>query len=255
MRAVNLIPADQRGGAAVGAGRSEGGAYALLGLLAGVAVLALLYGVADHQIASRKSEAAHVSAQAQAAQAQAASLAPYTSFIATREARQQAVATLVNSRFDWAHAFHEFGRVLPSGISISSLNGTVGTAEATPGAAKPAAASAASASAASAGASSSVASATPPGSLPTFTLSGCATSQREVAVMLERLRLMDGASNVTLQSSTKGASSGSGGCANTDPAFTAQVAFYALPASSAPIASTTTVAVATPATSSGATIR
>ena len=36
MRAVNLIPAGQRSGASVGAGRSQGGAYAVLALLANV---------------------------------------------------------------------------------------------------------------------------------------------------------------------------------------------------------------------------
>jgi Tfp pilus assembly protein PilN len=244
MRAVNLIPAEQRGGAPVGAGQSEGGAYALLGMLAGLAVLALLYGIAHHQIASRKTQAAAVSAQAQQAQTAAQALAPYTSFIAMREARLQAVSTLVNSRFDWAHVFHEFGRVLPTGISISSLDGTVGTGTTTTAAPAAAAGTATSATSASA-----VASATPPGSLPTFTLTGCATNQREVARMLTRLRLMDGASNVTLQSSTKGASSGSGAtsgaCPEKAPVFTAQIAFDPLPASAAKISSTTTVAQTT----------
>lgn len=241
MRAVNLIPAEQRGGAPVGAGQSEGGAYALLGLLAGLAVLALLYGMAHHQIASRKAEAAAVSAQAQQAQTAAQALAPYTSFIAVREARLQAVSTLINTRFDWAHVFHEFGRVLPAGISISSLDGTVATGTATT-----AAAPAAAATSTAATSSSAVASATPPGSVPTFTLGGCATSQREVALMLARLRLMDGVSNVTLQSSTKGASSPggatSGSCPENAPAFTAQIAFDPLPASAAKLSSTATVA-------------
>jgi len=48
VRAVNLVPVDQRGGSAPGAGRSEGGAYAVLVLLAGLAGLALLYGTARH---------------------------------------------------------------------------------------------------------------------------------------------------------------------------------------------------------------
>jgi Tfp pilus assembly protein PilN len=257
MRAVNLIPAEQRGGAPVGAGESEGGAYALLGLLAGIAVLALLYGIAHHQVTSRKAQAATATAQAQRAQAAAQSLAPYTSFIAMREQRMQAVETLVNSRFDWAHVFHEFGRVLPSGISISSLDGTVGTTT-TPAAPSPSASSTGATGAAS---SSPVASATPPGSLPTFTLTGCASSQQDVALMLERLRLMDGASNVTLQSSTKGGGSASSGtCPPSAPAFTAQIAFAPLPTSTAKITSTATVAQTTPATAgtpstSGATAR
>ena len=44
----------------------------------------------------------------------------------------------------------------------------------------------------------------PAGSVPTFTLAGCATSQTEVAQTLDRLRLIDGVSEVTLQSSTQG---------------------------------------------------
>jgi hypothetical protein len=66
-------------------------------------------------------------------------------------------------------------------------------------------------------------------------LSGCATSQSEVALTLNRLRLIDGVSEVTLQSSTKesgsGGSAGSGGCGHY-PAFAVQVAFAPLPAAS-----------------------
>ena len=64
-------------------------------------------------------EAATLTAKAQRAQARAAALAPYTSFAAMREQRVQAVETLVDSRFDWAHAFHELGRVLPPQASRS----------------------------------------------------------------------------------------------------------------------------------------
>ena len=52
-----------------------------------------------------------------------------------------------------------------------------------------------------------VTSATPPGSVPTFTLGGCATSQSEVALTLQRLRLIDGVGDVSLKSSTKAGSS------------------------------------------------
>ncbi len=258
MRAVNLIPSDQRSGGSVGAGRSGGGAYAVVVLLVGLALLALLYGKAKNQLSSDKTQVAAVTNQAQQAQAEAGRLAPYTSFIALREARTQAVAQLVNSRFDWAHAFHELGRVLPPEISINSLTGAVGsttTGGGAPAAAAPhasassAAPAAASASSASSGA---VASSTPPGTVPTFTLGGCATSQPAVALMLERLRLIDGVSEVTLQSSTKSSSGtsssgagGGGGCPKRAATFTAQVTFDPLPtvaaasaAASKPVADT-----------------
>ena len=68
---------------------------------------------------------ATLNAQAQVAQAQAARLAPYVSFMALHEQRVQAVSQLVDSRFDWAHAFHEIGRVLPKDASLASISGTI----------------------------------------------------------------------------------------------------------------------------------
>jgi hypothetical protein len=252
MRAVNLLPPEQRSRFAGGVGRSQGGAYAVLAALAGIAILAVLYGIASHQISSRRAQVASLSAQAARAKAAAAQLAPYTSFQALREQRMQAVAQLVDSRFDWAHAFHELGRVLPKDASISTLTGNVGAAG-KPGSggsaasSSPSGASGSSSGASGAGAggaaasSSTASSATPPGSVPVFLLAGCATSQSEVALTLQRLRLIDGVSEVTLQSSTKsaaGVSGGEAGCPAHDPAFSVQITFAALPAGPLPGTST-----------------
>jgi Tfp pilus assembly protein PilN len=245
MRAVNLIPSEERrDGSGIPTGRSEGAIFAVLGLLAGLIVLALLYGRADHQVASRRAEVASLQARAQQEQARAGELAPYTSFVQMREQREQAVTALVSSRFDWAQTFHELGRVLPPGqVSLTSVEGTIG---ATPGASGSSASTASTAStaasakagssaSASGGSASSVTSATPPGSIPTFKLAGCAVSQAEVALMLQRLRLIVGVKEVSLQSSTaSGASGGAGGggagsCPSGAPVFTAQVVFDALP--------------------------
>jgi Tfp pilus assembly protein PilN len=243
MRAINLIPADQRSGQPVGAGRSQGGAYAVLVLVGGLALMAFLYGQAKHELTSRSGQVASLAAQAQQAQAAAERLSPYTSFIAMREQRMQAVDGLVDSRFDWAHALHEFGRVLPSQTSISSLSGTIGAAGA-------------SVSASAGGA----ASATPSGAVPTFALAGCATSQEEVALTLQRLRLMDGVKEVTLQNSTEssstssaGASSASGGCSGRDATFTASVIFDPLPSSTQVAAASRVVSNSTSAGSTSAT--
>jgi len=260
MKAFNLIPAEERGGAGIGAGKSGGGAFVVLGLLGLLAIFALLYGAARHQISSRRGEVATLNAQAQVAQAQATQLAPYVSFMALHEQRVQAVSQLVDSRFDWAHAFHEIGRVLPKDASLASISGTIaGASVAAATSAAPAAPATTSSSATSSTAASvAVTSATPPGSIPTFTLSGCATSQAEVALTLDHLRLIDGVGEVTLQSSTKAAGSGgggsssSGGCAGSDPVFAMQVAFEPLPsvATTGSTSSTSTAAAsaATPAT-------
>jgi Tfp pilus assembly protein PilN len=244
MRAVNLMTTDERRGPSIPTGRSGGGAYVVLVLLGGLAVFALLYGLADHAISSRRSEVAALTARAQQAQARAGALSPYTSFLQMREQRVQTVTQLVDSRFDWAQAFHELGRVLPPGkVSLASLAGTVG------------AGSSAGASRSSTASGSSTTSATPPGSIPTFSLAGCATSQAEVALMLDRLRLIEGVSEVTLQSSTKSGSSGAGGssggsCEGGNVSFTAQVTFDALPSVSTAGGSSSAGSVSTAASTS-----
>jgi Tfp pilus assembly protein PilN len=225
MRAVNLIPAEERVATTGIPGRSEGAAYLVLVLLAGIALLAVLYGHAHRQIASKQGQLASLNARAQQKQAQASGLAAYTSFTSLRQEREHAVSELVDSRFDWAHSFHELGRVLPRTASISSIQGAVGSATAS-----------GSSSGGSARASTGLASATPPGSVPQFTLTGCATSQAQVALMLNRLRLMDGVSEVTLQNSTKSGSSasgpgaGSGQCPASAPTFTVGLTFAPMPA-------------------------
>jgi len=226
MKAVNLIPSDQRRSTSA-IGRSGGGAYAVLGVIGGLAIMAFLYGSADRQVSSRRTQAASLTARAQQAQADVAQLAPYTSFIALREQRLQAVSQLVNTRFDWAHSLHELGRVLPHDASLLSLSGSVGTT--TP----------VSASSSASTTSTAVTSATPAGTVPTFTLDGCATNQAEVALTLQRLRLVDGVSEVTLLSSVKATpgsstSSSAGSCPGQDPAFQVEVAFDPLPSVTTP---------------------
>lgn len=258
MRAVNLIPAEHRTGTSVGMGRSQGAAYGVLVLAGGLALMAFLYARADKQISSSKDAAATLTAQAQRAQSQAAQLSPYASFIAMREQRLKTISALVDSRFDWAHAFHEFGRVLPASVSVSSLTGNItpsgGTSGAAPAAAAtstPAAAPAAAAGGAAATAATA-ASVTPPGSVPVFSLAGCAKSQPDVALMLDRLRLIDGVANVTLQSSAKSAAGAAGGCGSGQPAYTAQITYHPLPTPEATRAATAVVATAgSPAKSTG----
>jgi Tfp pilus assembly protein PilN len=238
MRAVNLIPSDQRRTVSA-AGRSGGGAYAVLVVLGGFALLAFLYGQAHRQVSDRTSRAALLTARAQEAQAAAGQLAPYTGFAALREQRLQAVSQLVDSRFDWAHALHELGRVLPDGASVTTLEGQIGSTTSgstSAPAASSTSAPAAGSAAAGQGAGATVTSATPPGTVPVFTVSGCATSQSEVALTLERLRLIDGVASVSLKSSNQSSSgSGSGAaggtCPPNDPAYALTVEFDPLPTS------------------------
>jgi len=237
VRAVNLIPSEQRTGASVGAGRSQGVAYAVLGLVGGLAVMAVLYGMARKQVNTRTGEAAALSAQVAQAQGAAAKLAPYAGFVSLQEQRVSQVTQIIDSRFDWAHVFHEFGRVMPADVSITALSGTVGSATS----------SSSSSAAASAAASSS--GSTPPGSIPTFNISGCAVSQSAVALMLQRLRLIDGVKEVNLQSSTAtaGSTSSQGGCPAGGPVFAVVLTFEPLPAATAATGAAADTVVSGPA--------
>jgi hypothetical protein len=235
MRAVNLIPADRRERSVGYANRSSGVAYAVLGVFALLALMALLYGVAKHDVTSKEAEATRYEAEAARVQAQATSLAPYKTFVAMREGREDAVRELVDTRFDWAHSLAEFGRVLPPGTAISSLEGCITPPSTTAGGGGEGA-SCGSSSSGAGGKSASVSSATPAGSVPHFTISGCATSQSTVARMLADLRLIDGVSSAELESATKSGTGGGGGggganagCQNGQVSFGAKVAFQPLP--------------------------
>ncbi len=223
MKAVNLIPSEQRSGGTVGA-RSGGAAFLVLGLLAGLVVLAALYGMSHKTLQSRTAEAATIGQHAEEVKQQAATLAPYAAFMSLREQRLHSIAQLIGGRFDWATVMDELSRVLPNDAALTSIQGTVGAS----------AGSVAAPSSSAASASASVASATPPGATPTLTLSGCAKSQSTVAEMLVHLRLMNGVSDVTLQSSTKSASGSSTTCGGGDPVFSVQVSFEPLPTASTP---------------------
>jgi Tfp pilus assembly protein PilN len=224
MRAVNLIPNDQRSSSGSLTGRSGGAALIVLGLAVGVAILAAMYGGASRQISKESGEVAKLEAQTAEVRARTGRLTPYTSFVAMAEARTKTVAQLVQARFDWSHTLHELGRVLPGDSSLLTLQGTVGGSGST--SSRPAAVTT----------SATPASSTPPGSTPTITLVGCSTTQAEVAQTLQRLRLMDGVSEVHLASATKGAVTGggtSGGC-GAHVAFSISVTFAALPATPIP---------------------
>ena len=75
MRAVNLIPRDQRSGGSVGAGRSGGAAYAVLAVLAGFAVLAFALRQSHPHHLLRPVEGGALTAQAQQDKAAAEALA------------------------------------------------------------------------------------------------------------------------------------------------------------------------------------
>ena len=204
MRAVNLMPSGARG--ALDARGGGGAAYALLGVLAALVVLASLWAVANRQAGDRRAQLQRVTAEAADAEARTGAAAPYEELARLAKQRVATVSALAGSRFDWAHTMREISRVLPADVWLTELGGNSGATDAAP---------------------SPTTSAAP---APTFKLDGCTRSQAKVARLLARLRAVDGVRAVDLRTSQKPDAEGDKSCpANrtSDPRFTIVLSFAA----------------------------
>jgi Tfp pilus assembly protein PilN len=234
MRAVNLLPAGQRPGAGGAAGRSGGAAYVLVGTLAALVVMVLAYTLVGRSVDHKRDRLASVQRQAAAAESRAAALKDYSDFGALRAKRLQTVQSIAASRFDWAHAFHELARVLPSDVALSGLTATVAPGVPVSGGA-------------SVGLRGAI-------DGPAIEMGGCTRDQAAVARMLTDLRRVDGVRRVSLQNADRGdggsasdgaagaaaSSSGSstGACGDDGAQFQAVIFFDPKPAPAAPPAAT-----------------
>jgi Tfp pilus assembly protein PilN len=242
MKAVNLVPAEERRSGSAG-GRSSAAAYAVLGALAVLVVMVAAWTLTGKQVNDRKSQLAAVEQQAGAAEAQASKLSAYSSFSDLRKKRAETVASIARSRFDWSHVMHEVARVIPSNAHLLSLSGSVSpTAPAPDG-----------------GGVALQLRGTNPG--PAVDIVGCAPGQANVSRMMSRLRLIDGVQHVTLAESAKpdttvvagsqgvSASGDSGDCRYNDAItkFDVLILFAAPPAAAAPAAAPAPAGTATPA--------
>jgi Tfp pilus assembly protein PilN len=187
MRAVNLIPADERRGS--GAGGSGLGSYVVLAVLAIVVAASAAFTLSNRTIADRRHDLADVEARAQASTQAAAALDGYTTFSSLRQKRSETVRSLAASRFDWSHALHEIARTIPSDAWLTSMRGTVSSSASAEG-----------------GTADPLRSALPG---PAVELVGCTTTQGKVAAVISSLRRVDGVQRVSLSASVKGDSQGS----------------------------------------------
>ncbi len=179
MRAVNLIPSDQRRGAGGLAGRSGGVVHVLTGGLAVLVALGVVYALAVHSVAARKSELASLTRQVAVVSAEGQALQQYVQVALVSAEKVHEVAALAEQRFNWPTAMQQLALALPGDVTFTSFNAT-----AAGGAATSTAASASAAAPASAGSS--------------FTLIGCASSQSEISGVLTNLFHVPGVSDARL---------------------------------------------------------
>ena len=182
MKAVNLIPTEQRRVRATG--NRSGSAYVLIGVLATLLVMVAAYVFTASNVTDRQNKAAAAKAEADRLEAQAAQADSFTNFAQIKQTRLISVSSIADSRFDWERMMRELSRAMPAGSWLQASDASVagqGT-----------------------GSDTSTTSTTAAPAGPTTTLTGCTPNQADVARMMVRLRQMHRVTDVVLnQSSTE----------------------------------------------------
>jgi Tfp pilus assembly protein PilN len=124
VRPVNLIPPEERRGekAPMRAGALS---YVIVAVLA-VALLGVTGVVlTNNQISERESEKSGLESQLAQAQAQAERVSSFANLASLKQAREQTVASLAKSRFDWERILRELAIVIPEDVWLTQLTATV----------------------------------------------------------------------------------------------------------------------------------
>jgi Tfp pilus assembly protein PilN len=124
VRAINLIPPEQRRGAGGLAGRTGGVVYVVLAGLVALVAAGVLYAVAVNEVATRQTTLAQINDETATVNAQVASLGAYVGFKTFSQQRIADVASLAAQRFDWPRAMAQIALSLPSNVRLTTLGGT-----------------------------------------------------------------------------------------------------------------------------------
>jgi Tfp pilus assembly protein PilN len=220
MKAVNLIPADERrsGGAGV-LNDLSGPTLGLLGALVIALVVVVAFVTVSNGVAERRDDLTRIETNAAAAEQRAAALKPYGDVAALRDRTVASIRTLAAQRFDWPALLGELSRRVPADVTLTAMNGSAGATGA----------------AATTGAGA-----------PSVQLSGCTSDHAAVARLMERLRAVRGVADVTLATSTKGSAKAdqSSGCPRRDQFDLALMLGTAAPVAVGATAPTTTTEAA-----------
>jgi Tfp pilus assembly protein PilN len=182
MKAVNLIPSEQR--RARPSGKGSGGAYVIVGVLGALLVMAVAYVLTTNTVNERETKAAEARQEADALEAQASQLGSFTDFASIKEQRLASVMVAAEARFDWERLMRELSLVMPAGSWLQTTSASV--------------------TGATDGATDVTATTTTAGpAAPAATLVGCTPKQAEVAKMMLRLRQMHRVTDVKLNESTQ----------------------------------------------------
>jgi len=180
MRAVNLIPTEQRRVQA--SGKQNGSSYIVIAVLVTLLAMVGAYVFTSNNVKDREGKAAAAKAQAKQLEAEVAARGDFTNFAAIKKTRLASVMTVANTRFDWERLMRELSRVMPAGSWLQSSDASVtGDIE---------------------GAAPSTDTATAAPVMPKANLVGCTPDQSDVARMMVRMREIHRVTDVTLNQST-----------------------------------------------------
>jgi Tfp pilus assembly protein PilN len=183
MKPVNLVPQDQRRRTpSEGSGK---GAHAVLGILAVLLAMAVVYVLTANSITEKESQAEQARIEADQLEARAATKDSFTDFADIAQTRAASVAAVASTRFDWERLMRELSRVMPAGSWLTSASASVTGATDAASATTPAAH-------ATAG----------PGA-PSANLVGCTPEHSDVARMMVRLRQLHRVVDVELTQSSR----------------------------------------------------
>jgi Tfp pilus assembly protein PilN len=238
VRAVNLIPSEQRrgtrGGGAVRVGLAT---RVLLGVL-GVAVVAVTALVLiSNQVSEKQTELVEVARKQEVAAAAGNALRPYGNFVKLEQERHATVTALAQSRFNWERVMRQLSRVTPDGVWITEMKGTVSTGAGAQGTA------AGGAGGGGGGLRNGIQG-------PAMELKGCSRSQEGSARTITRMRNLDEVTSVTLTKSGLPEDEGPAGAAQSaqddtgcpKKVYTFElIAGFKVPAASIPAAAVPTV--------------
>jgi Tfp pilus assembly protein PilN len=186
MKPVNLVPQDQRRRTpSEGSGK---GAHAVLGILAVLLAMAVVYVLTANSITEKESQAEQARIEADQLEAQAATKNSFTDFAEIAQTRAVSVASVASTRFDWERLMRELSRVMPEGSWLTSASASVTGATDAASATAPAAP----ADPATAGAGG-----------PSANLVGCIPKHSDVARTMVRLRQLHRVIDVELTQSSR----------------------------------------------------
>jgi hypothetical protein len=123
MKAVNLIPTEQRRAQATG--KQNGSSYIVIGVLVTLLAMVGAYVFTSNNVKDRNSKAAAAKVKADRLEAEVAQRGAFTNFSDIKKTRLASVVNVASTRFDWERLIRELSRVIPEGSWLQSSDASV----------------------------------------------------------------------------------------------------------------------------------